>query len=512
MSDKARKRSFHFKNSLPKDPVIKAWDDWLPPNRSFYQDFRMWLKMSSYSDSALKIYGVAARQALGFLDKPYWSIDPLADLERFRQHLEKRPISQSSRDCYHKGLKKLAEYLHLRCHKPPQPKAVNWTYYLGLLPGWLAQDVRTFITHCQRNWTTDRCYESTLSALSHMTLFLRWAAPNYDLANIGDLTPDKWFAYVDARLADGIATPTLNKELAALKHLLGYLQENGRLICERFLLIDYLEEGYHLPRDASPDNLRLLLDEIDKDASCPHTAIRRLGLMDRAWFLLMLHSALRTNEVRSLRLKDIDWERRCAHIEQSKGLKDRRVPLSQSTLAALQAYLIVRGPAQALPNRVFIFRHQPLSKSYCYERLRTYGKRCGVICTPHQLRHSAATLLLNAGAPLLSVQAIMGHKYIDTTLGYARLYDGTVASDYYAAMTLVEKQLSLPEDRFTPPPGPGQLLALVDSLRAGTLSHTQLETIRTLRAGILALAVQDREYLLGDVKVQNPSGLKTSNS
>jgi hypothetical protein len=49
-------------------------------------------------------------------------------------------------------------------------------------------------------------------------------------------------------------------------------------------------------------------------------------------------------------------------------------------------------------------------------------------------------------------------------------------------------------------------------LWVGTLSYTQLETIRTLRAGILALAVQDREYLMGDVKVQNPSGLKTSNS
>ncbi len=48
---------------------------------------------------------------------------------------------------------------------------------------------------------------------------------------------------------------------------------------------------------------------------------------------------------------------------------------------------------------------------------------------PHQLRHSCATLLLNAGAPVLTVQTLLGHEWVDTTLGYACLYDGTVAAD-----------------------------------------------------------------------------------
>ncbi|PID86974.1 MAG: hypothetical protein CSB13_01720 [Chloroflexi bacterium] len=60
--------------------------------------------------------------------------------------------------------------------------------------------------------------------------------------------------------------------------------------------------------------------------------------------------------------------------------------------------------------------------------LRTYEERGGVRVRLHQLRHSCATLLLNAGEPLLAVQAILGHKNLDTTLMYARLYDGTVAA------------------------------------------------------------------------------------
>ena len=120
--------------------------------------------------------------------------------------------------------------------------------------------------------------------------------------------------------------------------------------------------------------------------------------------------------------------------------------------------------------------------------MRTYGKRCGVSITPHQLRHSCATLLLNAGAPILTVQTILGHQRVDTTLGYARLYDGTIAADYYRAMLQVERQLFLPEDTADESPNSGQLLALVDALRNDTLNEAQQETVRVLRAGIVALA------------------------
>jgi hypothetical protein len=122
-----------------------------------------------------------------------------------------------------------------------------------------------------------------------------------------------------------------------------------------------------------------------------------------------------------------------------------------------------------------------------------------VKATPHQLRHSCATLLLNAGAPILTVQSILGHKWVDTTLGYARLYDGTVAADFYQAMGVIERRLALPEDALAEPPGTGLLLALVDSLREGTLNETQAATVRQLRAGILALS--ERQNAIQDVKV-----------
>lgn len=95
---------------------------------------------------------------------------------------------------------------------------------------------------------------------------------------------------------------------------------------------------------------------------------------------------------------------------------------------------------------------------------------------------------------------ILGHKQIDTTLGYARLYDGTLAADYYSAMNKVERQLALPEacppesasgrcegtrrNNEKEPPKIGELIALTDALRNGSLNPAQTEIVRALREGL----------------------------
>jgi hypothetical protein len=113
--------------------------------------------------------------------------------------------------------------------------------------------------------------------------------------------------------------------------------------------------------------------------------------------------------------------------------------------------------------------------------------------TPHQLRHTCATLLLNAGAPPAIVQTILGHKHIDTTMRYARLYDSTVATDYYGAMSEIEARMELAENGSGQAVSGGQLLALVDTLRTGTLNDDQRQTVLQLRTGILAYVAQDAE-------------------
>lgn len=92
---------------------------------------------------------------------------------------------------------------------------------------------------------------------------------------------------------------------------------------------------------------------------------------------------------------------------------------------------------------------------------------------------------------MLSVQSLLGHVKVDTTLGYARLYDGTVAAAYYHAMNQIEGLFELPGSRKVSVSTPAELVALVDSLSNGTLNESQRETLQRLRQGILSLATRE---------------------
>jgi hypothetical protein len=123
-------------------------------------------------------------------------------------------------------------------------------------------------------------------------------------------------------------------------------------------------------------------------------------------------------------------------------------------------------------------------------RLKALGERVGVKVTPHQLRHTCATQLLNAGCKVTSIQKLLGHRKLDTTLGYARVHDHTVSADFYGAMERIEKQLDLakvePAEPLTIHPFTrAALLSLSNRLAEPELnSETRLELVQQLQ-GIL---------------------------
>jgi site-specific recombinase XerD len=232
-----------------------------------------------------------------------------------------------------------------------------------------------------------------------------------------DITPKNWFAYVEARLRENIQPSSLNTTLRILRSFLKYLQSEERKICERMLEVRPLKTGQPLPRDLPIEQVKSLLTVIDND-------------LDRAWFLLMLHSGLRTCEVRALKLSDVDLSQRTIHIRESKNQRERVAYLSPPTVEAIQAYLTHRDNSS---EYLFTCHHKTLSSRYCQSRLTTLGKKVNIHVTPHQLRHTCATLLLNAGMSIFALQALLGHRHIETTLNYARLYDETVAEQFLKA-------------------------------------------------------------------------------
>ena len=164
-----------------------------------------------------------------------------------------------------------------------------------------------------------------------------------------------------------------------------------------------------------------------------------------------------------MRRPDLDLESRTVRVEQSKGLKDRVVPLGQPVVEALRAYLKVRGPAPT--DHVFISRHLSLSTTYCV----------------------AASAPIDGGAGDPGPQTNRHHVELHSSL---REYSGYRLLPRYGRR---RRRLGLHENEDDPTPMPGQLLALVDALHDGTLNDVQRETVKTLRDGILALVGQMAE-------------------
>ena len=371
-------------------------------DRRVCADFCFWLQRGGYSLPARRLYSAAVRFALAHLNLPIEQIQP-EHIIKVWDHLATRALAPSTRAGYRKGLNKFWEFLRF-----PQPdEDVNWDHYLKDIPPDLADSLRRYVTQRARSWRNADRLRRTRSLLAQLCAFSR----SSHLTCMQDLTPKAWFAYVEARLKESLQPSSLNTTLRILQSFLCYLQSDGQQICERMLEVRPLKTGQPLPRDLSTSQVKSLLNAIQ-------------NYMDRAWFLLMLHSGLRTCEVRALRLSDVDLSQRTIHIREAKNQRERVVYLSPPTVEAIQAHLAHRDDSS---DYLFTRHRKPLSSRYCQSRLTTLGKKVNIHVTPHQLRHTCATLLLNAGMSVFALQSLLGHRYVETTLNYARLYDETVA-------------------------------------------------------------------------------------
>jgi len=165
----------------------------------------------------------------------------------------------------------------------------------------------------------------------------------------------------------------------------------------------------------------LTFEEVDKLLSVPDIATSK-GLRDKAMLEVLYATGLRVSELIGLRLDGVDTEIgfvRCM----GKGSKERVVPLGASAASAVAAYLQVRRVRKSTNYLFLNNRGEKLSRMGFWKLLREYGIRAGIKkkLTPHVLRHSFATHLLEGGADLRAVQTMLGHSNISTTEIYTHV-------------------------------------------------------------------------------------------
>ena len=234
--------------------------------------------------------------------------------------------------------------------------------------------------------------------------------------------------YIDYLMAKGLNPETINSQLNRIRQFYRYLQDQEQLRTVNPVKSNHrLRVPKPLPKHLQDQQANAFLDVAKRPR-------------DQAMFLLMLRCGLRVEEVANLTLDVIEFKRRRIWIQDGKWGKDRVVCVSNDAMKALIEYLRLRPQSET--QKVFLvekgtYKGQPMSIRGIQKRMEYYAKKTGIKLSCHQLRHTMATQMLNAGAKLVTIQDLLGHSSIRTTERYSKVSNLKVQQDYHKAMEVV---------------------------------------------------------------------------
>lgn len=434
----ARKRC-----SAPDRPTPCYSADWPKENIALLETYRTWLLDGGTGTLMVdQIYVPTAGYALGLTLKPVaeWNLE--ADLQRALDYIHAQRLSAISTKIRHNAVEKFRHFLHQqRGQRQIVFREPDLRRYQAGLPAWLIEALTRYQHLRQASWRPARLGEAIRNFWSTHTRLWRWVLTHYPITSLADVRRQHLFDYTDHRLAATYSPKSINQDLRAFQGLMLFLQGQDWYVPRALLRVSMLKEPAALPRFLTDEQIAKLRATVEAHvAQAPTAAHRRDALLDQAAFYLMWQGGLRVGEVEELRRDDLDLPMRKLMVRQGKGRKDRAVFLADSAISALQAYLAVRGPGPS--DHIFLYRAEPVEKDLLRSRMRYAGERVGVKVSPHMLRHTFGTQLVNAGCPVTSIQKLLGHRDLSSTLLYARVHDRTVAGDYYAAMARIENDLT----------------------------------------------------------------------
>jgi len=224
--------------------------------------------------------------------------------------------------------------------------------------------------------------------------------------------------FLQSLYGQGLGARSVARHLAALRHFFQFLVKEGTLKADPAHEVETPRLSHSLPKYLNVQEVESLLAQPD-----PAT---RIGLRDRAMLELLYATGMRVSELLSVRWEDFEANLgiiRCT----GKGNKERLIPVGKSALRAVENYVRnARGSFAKRPGIPFLFlngRGGQLSRMGFWKIIGAYGRRAGirVPLTPHMIRHSFATHLLERGADLRSIQTMLGHSDISTTQVYTHV-------------------------------------------------------------------------------------------
>lgn len=246
----------------------------------------------------------------------------------------------------------------------------------------------------------------------------------------GELRYRELRSYAAALSERGLARSTIGRKLAAIRSFGEHLVRSGQAESNPADLLAAPKREQRLPRALGRDQVTQLLDRIPMRTP--------LETRDRAMFELAYSCGLRAEEIVSLDTGSVDFDAEALRVH-GKGQKTRLVPIGEPAQRALRRYLEVARPALAAgagDEAMLVSRNgRRLSTSDVRRRLSRWVREAAVAghISPHALRHSFATHLLEGGADLRSIQELLGHASVSTTQIYTRVEPSSLQKAYERA-------------------------------------------------------------------------------
>jgi len=262
-----------------------------------------------------------------------------------------------------------------------------------------------------------------------------WKDYSYDLKLFIELVGDKPVNEISIRDIDkfierqserGARPRTINRRVKTVSALFNFLSaEEQNLLNPVLPKRHFVREPQRLPRPVPQPDLELFFSVVKNPR-------------DRAMFTLMLRCGLRIGEVAGLEMANLYLKEVKPRIQVfGKGSKERTVYLSAQALKLLKAYLALRPEVE--DRHVFLgYKHTGLSTTAIHQHLARYREQAGVKLSAHQFRHSFGCNLIQERVPLVTIQKLMGHSWVQTTMNYIKVNDPEVQDDFYAAVLRLE--------------------------------------------------------------------------
>lgn len=221
--------------------------------------------------------------------------------------------------------------------------------------------------------------------------------------------------YVKHLRQEGLEARSISRHIVAARGLYKFLLLDGHIRHDPTVNVEAPKSWQALPKFLTPEEVELLLKQPDQTPE---------GIRDAAMLQLLYATGLRVSELIGLKLADVNLDTGLLTCL-GKGSKERSVPFGRAAEEALRAYLPVRQQVLKGKSSPYLFlsaQGRPISRQQFWKAIVEYGERAGIgHITPHMIRHTFATHLLEHGADLRSVQLMLGHSDVSTTQVYTHV-------------------------------------------------------------------------------------------